>query len=151
MDHRFVKQEDCPCLLELLRMHSKTQNLDEGFTITENDLERELFGSGSAHALFVTDENMNDKIAGFAFFYYTFSTFSGKRILFLEDLYVLPEYRGSGFGRYIMNTLSDIGKREGCAKMEWNCLRSNIPAATFYLSIGAERLSDRTSFRLYLN
>ncbi len=88
------------------------------------------------------------KEAGFALFFHNFSTFLGRAGIHLEDLFVKPEYRGRGYGRAIMRQLASITVERGCGRLEWWCLDWNTPSIDFYLSLGAEPMSDWTIYRV---
>ena len=85
---------------------------------------------------------------GFALWFHTFSTFTGKRGLYLEDIFVLPEHRGHGVGRAILRHLAGRALAEGCVRMEWSVLDWNKPAVDFYRAIGATPMADWTVQRL---
>ena len=85
---------------------------------------------------------------GFALFFHNFSTFLGRAGLYLEDLFVLPEHRGKGYGRAMFRRLAAIARERGCGRMEWWCLDWNAPSIGFYRSLGAEAMSDWTVYRL---
>lgn len=82
------------------------------------------------------------------FFFHNFSTFLGKAGIYLEDLYVRPEYRGKGYGKAILKKLASIAVERGCGRLEWWCLDWNKSSIDFYLSLGAEPMSDWTVYRL---
>lgn len=85
---------------------------------------------------------------GFSLFFHNFSTFLGRAGIYLEDLYVKPEYRGKGFGKALLKKLASIAAQRGCGRLEWWCLDSNRPSIDFYLSLGAEPMSDLTVYRI---
>ena len=85
---------------------------------------------------------------GFALFFHNFSTFLGKAGIYLEDLFVLPEYRGKGYGKAILKQLARIAVERKCGRLEWVCLDWNQPSIDFYLSLGAEPMKDWTVYRL---
>ena len=85
---------------------------------------------------------------GFALFFHNFSTFLGRAGLYLEDLYVKPEYRGQGYGKAILKKLAQIAVERGCGRLEWWCLDWNTPSIGFYKSLGAETMEDWTVYRL---
>ena len=106
-------------------------------------------GTGTEYAeKFLGISIVDEKEAGFALFFHNFSTFLGKPGLYIEDLFILPEYRGRGYGRALIDHLRQIAKDRGCGRVEWWCLDSNEPAIGFYRSIGAEPMSDWTVFRI---
>ena len=85
---------------------------------------------------------------GFALFFHNFSTFLGRAGIYLEDLYVRPEYRGQGFGTAFLNRLAAIAVERGCGRLEWWCLDWNKPSIDFYLGMGAQAMSDWTVYRI---
>jgi GNAT superfamily N-acetyltransferase len=104
-----------------------------------------IFEKKKAEALFAVADG---KEVGFALFFYNFSTFIGRAGIFLEDLFVLPEYRGRGYGKSILKELARIAVERGCGRMEWACLDWNKPSIEFYKSLGAEPLQEWTMYRL---
>ncbi len=114
--------------------------------IATEDLLREwIFEKKKAEVLFVCEE---DKEVGFALFFHNFSTFLGRAGICLEDLFVLPEYRGRGYGKALLKELARITVERGCGRLEWSCLDWNRPSIDFYLSLGAEPMRDWTVYRL---
>jgi GNAT superfamily N-acetyltransferase len=87
------------------------------------------------------------KEVGFALFFHNFSTFLGRAGIYLEDLYVKPEYRGKGYGKGLLKQLAKIAVERGCGRLEWWCLDWNQPSIDFYLSLGAEPMNDWTVYR----
>ncbi|MBR5474781.1 MAG: GNAT family N-acetyltransferase [Lachnospiraceae bacterium] len=112
---------------------------------TEAMLEERLFDKGQAEVIFAMEE---DKEVGFALFFHNFSTFLGKAGLYLEDLYVKPEYRGRGYGKGLLKKLAQIAKERDCGRMEWWCLDWNKPSIDFYKSLGACPMDEWTTYRL---
>ena len=88
------------------------------------------------------------KEVGFALFFHNFSTFLGRAGLYLEDLFVLPEYRGKGYGKQLLKKLASIAVQRKCGRLEWWCLDWNQSSIDFYLSLGAEPMSDWTVYRI---
>ena len=88
------------------------------------------------------------KEVGFALFFHNFSTFLGRAGLYLEDLFVQPEHRGKGYGKQILQKLAAIAVERKCGRLEWWCLDWNQPSIDFYLSLGAEPMSDWTVYRI---
>lgn len=89
-----------------------------------------------------------NKEIGFALFFHNFSTFLGRSGIYLEDLYVKPEYRDHGYGKAILKKLASIAVKRGCGRLEWWCLDWNKPSIDFYLSLGAKPMSDWTVYRI---
>lgn len=98
-----------------------------------------------AEVIFALEDS---KEVGFALFFHNFSTFLGKAGIYLEDLYVRPEYRGKGYGKAILKKLASIAVERGCGRLEWWCLDWNKLSIDFYLSLGAEPMSDWTVYRI---
>ena len=112
---------------------------------TEELLAEQLFDRGNAEVLFALEDG---KEVGFALFFHNFSTFLGRAGLYLEDLYVLPDHRGKGYGKALLHQLARIARERGYGRMEWWCLDWNRPSIDFYLSLGAEPMRDWTVYRL---
>ena len=104
-----------------------------------------VFEKKKAECIFACE---NGKEVGFALFFHNFSTFLGRAGIYLEDLFVLPEYRGKGYGKAILKELARIAVERKCGRLEWWCLDWNKPSIDFYLSLGAEQMSDWTVYRL---
>ena len=118
---------------------------DTPLIATEELLAEQLFDRGNAEVLFALEDG---KEVGFALFFHNFSTFLGRAGLYLEDLYVLPEHRGRGYGKALLRQLARIARERGYGRMEWWCLDWNRPSIDFYLSLGAEPMRDWTVYRL---
>ena len=112
---------------------------------TEELLEQQLFDRHGAEVLFAMEDGRE---VGFALFFHNFSTFLGRAGIYLEDLYVLPEARGKGYGKALLQQLGRIALERGCGRLEWWCLDWNKPSIDFYLSLGAEPMSDWTVYRI---
>jgi GNAT superfamily N-acetyltransferase len=108
-------------------------------------LKQQIVQERRAHVLFAT---LDDVPIGFALYFFNFSTFVGKKGLYLEDLFILPEHRHQGYGKKLFLELTAVAKREGCGRMEWAVLDWNAPSIAFYRSMGAKSLDDWTIFRL---
>ena len=117
----------------------------EEVVATEEMLLYWLFKEKKAEVLFVME---NEKEVGFALFFYNFSTFLGQAGIYLEDLFVLPEYRGKGYGKAILKQLAKLAVERGCGRLEWSCLDWNKPSIDFYLSLGATPMEEWTTYRV---
>lgn len=89
-----------------------------------------------------------DQVVGFALFFHNFSTFLGRAGIYLEDLFVYPQARGYGYGKALLQKLAAIAAERGCGRLEWSCLNWNQPSIEFYLSLGAQPMTDWTTYRL---
>ena len=90
----------------------------------------------------------NGKEIGFALFFHNFSTFLGRAGIYLEDLFVLPQHRGKGYGKGLLTRLAKIAVERGCGRLEWSCLDWNTPSIEFYRSLGAEPMEEWTIYRV---
>ena len=97
-----------------------------------------------AEVIFACEDGME---VGFALFFHHFSTFLGRAGIYLEDLFVLPEYRGKGYGKALLKRLAEITVERGCGRLEWACLDWNQPSIV-YLSLGAAQMDEWTTYRL---
>jgi GNAT superfamily N-acetyltransferase len=137
---------DVPLLLRLIRALAEYERLADAVVATEPDLACALFGERPrARALIAECEG---NAAGFALYFFNFSTFLARAGLYLEDLFVLPERRGRGIGKALLVELARRAEREGCGRMEWAVLEWNETAIRFYRALGAEPLGDWRTFRL---
>jgi GNAT superfamily N-acetyltransferase len=134
---------DVPDLLAMIRALADYEKLSHLVVATEDAVGEALFAARpAAEALIARQLGKNGAAAGFALFFHTFSTFMGRRGLWLEDLYVYPEARGKGLGREFLNTRAGIARARGCARFEWAVLDWNTPAIGFYEAMGATLLPD---------
>jgi GNAT superfamily N-acetyltransferase len=127
---------DVPEILRLIRGLAAYERLLDDLTITEDELRLALFGP-LPHIHVILAE-IEESPIGLALFYYTFSTFKARRNIFLEDLFVEPEHRGSGIGLALMRHLAQRALAENCRRLEWRVLNWNQPAIDFYRRIGAK-------------
>jgi GNAT superfamily N-acetyltransferase len=137
--------EDTPVILSLIRELAEFERLLDQVTATEEQLREALFARRDAEVVLA---RMGDEVAGFALFFHSFSTFLGKRGLYLEDLYVRPKYRGVGCGAALLRHLAGIALDRNCGRFEWSVLDWNQRAIDFYKSLGAEPLDEWTMYRV---
>lgn len=142
---RFAGEEDVGTVLFFIRELAEYEHLAGEVVATEALLREWIFEKGRAEVVFAMAEG---KEVGFALFFHNFSTFLGRSGLYLEDLFVLPKYRGRGYGRAILEHLAFLAAKRGCGRLEWWCLDWNQPSIDFYLSLGAEPMKDWTVYRL---
>lgn len=142
---RKAVREDAALILEFIRGIAKYEKMENEVEATVEMLEEQLFDKGRAEVIFAMEK---DKEVGFALFFHNFSTFVGRAGLYLEDLYVYPEYRGKGYGKALFMELVNIASERRCGRMEWVCLNWNKPSIDFYRSMGAVALDEWTTYRL---
>lgn len=142
---RFAKEGEEGIILAFIEKLAAYEKMQDEVVATEETLHEWLFVKKSAETLFAEYEG---KIIGFALFFHNFSTFVGRSGMYLEDLFVLPEYRGKGFGKKLLEEVARLGVERGCKRMEWACLDWNQPSIDFYLSLGAKPMQEWTIYRL---
>ena len=142
---RGAVRDDVPLILAFIRELAEYEGMLDEVVADEATLETWLFDRHGAEVVFALD---GDVEVGFALYFHNFSTFLGRRGLYLEDLYVRPEWRGRGIGRAILRELARIARARGCGRMEWWCLDWNEPSIGFYRSLGAEAMDEWTVYRL---
>ena len=126
---------DAPAIHALVRELAVYEKLEHLMISTPADFERELFDAGYVIEAIVAKEN--DAAIGFALFFHNFSTFLGRKGLYLEDLYVKPECRGKGYGKALLVRLAQIAVERKCGRFEWSVLDWNTPSIEFYEAMGA--------------
>ena len=143
---REAAEADVPVILWFIRQLAEYERLLHEAVMTEETLRESLFGScRSAEVLLAYDD---DKPVGFAVFFHNFSTFLGKPGLYLEDLFVIPEMRGKGFGKALLSRLAKIACDRNCGRFEWAVLDWNKPSIEFYKKLGAVPMEEWTIFRV---
>jgi GNAT superfamily N-acetyltransferase len=143
---RSAERADVAVILQFIRELAEYEHLSHLVTATERTLLDSLFGPHPGAEVLLAFER--DAPVGFAVFLHNFSTFLGIRGLWLEDIYVKPQFRGRGYGRKLLLHLAHIAHQRGCGRFEWAVLDWNAPAIEFYKSLGAQPLDDWTIFRV---
>ena len=144
-EFRFAERRDTALILQFIKDLAEYEKMADLVVATPEMLEEEIFEKRKAEVLFVME---NGREVGFALFFHNFSTFLGRAGLYLEDLFVLPEFRGKGYGKATLKRLAQIAVERGCGRFEWWCLDWNRPSIDFYLSLGAEPMSEWTTYRV---
>lgn len=137
---------DVPIILDLIRALAEYERLPHEVVATEDGLRSSLFGPMPAAEVVIAE--VGESIAGFALFCHNYSTFLGRRGLWLEDLFVRPACRGQGIGRALLQHLAEVAVARGCGRLEWSVLDWNADAIRFYRSLGAVPMDDWTTFRV---
>ena len=138
--------EDVPLILSLIKALAEYERLADQAVATEADLRESLFGA-KPHAEAILAYAGAEPV-GFAVWFHNYSTFLGRPGLYLEDLFVLPPWRGRGIGRALLRHLARVAVERGCGRMEWSVLDWNAQAIGFYQSIGARPMDEWTVYRL---
>ena len=144
-EYRFAGENDVGTILKFIRLLAAYEHMEDDVIATEEILREWIFEKGKAEVLFAVE---NGREVGFALFCYNFSTFLGRAGIWLEDLFVLPEFRGKGYGKGLLKQLAKIAVERGCGRLEWYCLDWNKPSIDFYRSLGAVPLDEWTTYRL---
>lgn len=145
MEFRYAERKDTALILRFIKELANYEKMLDEVVADEKTLEEWIFDRQKAEVIFLLE---GGKEIGFALFFHNFSTFLGRAGIYLEDLYVQPEYRGKGYGKAILKKLAAIAVERGCGRLEWWCLDWNKPSVDFYLSLGAEPMSDWTVYRI---
>lgn len=145
MTFRFALEDDCPLILNFIRALADYEKMSDQVVATEALLREWIFEKKKAEVLFVCE---GEQAVGFALFFHNFSTFLGRAGIYLEDLFVLPAFRGRGYGKALLRKLAQLAVERGCGRLEWACLDWNRPSIEFYLSLGAAPMNAWTTYRL---
>jgi GNAT superfamily N-acetyltransferase len=137
---RSARPDDVTAIHALMRELAEYEKLTHLFVATPDDVRDALFGPHPAAECLVAERAAG--IVGYALFFHNYSTFLGRRGLYLEDLYVQPSQRGLGLGKALLQQIAGVARERGCARFEWTVLDWNQPAIDFYRSVGATVLPD---------
>ena len=142
---RFATKDDVKLILDFIKSLAEYEKMSDQVVATKELLNEWIFEKNKAEVIFALE---NGKEVGFALFFHNFSTFLGRAGIYLEDLFVMPEYRGKGHGKSLIKELAKITVERGCGRLEWSCLDWNKPSIDFYLSLGAISMEEWTIYRL---
>ncbi|MFQ8705746.1 MAG: GNAT family N-acetyltransferase [Thomasclavelia sp.] len=142
---RYANDNDTTLILSFINELAKYEQMADEVIASEELLNEWLFKKEIAEVIFIME---NKKEIGFALFFHNFSTFLGRGGIYLEDLYVKPEYRGKGYGKAIFKQIAKIAVERNCGRLEWCCLDWNKPSIDFYLSLGAKVMDEWTTYRI---
>ena len=137
--------QDTALILDFICSLAEYEKMSDQVVATEELLREWIFEKKKAEVLFSLEDG---KEVGFALFFHNFSTFLGRSGIYLEDLFVRPEYRGHGHGKALIRELARITVERGCGRLEWCCLDWNQPSIDFYRSLGAIPMEEWTTYRL---
>jgi GNAT superfamily N-acetyltransferase len=141
-----VQRCELPLLLELIRELARFEKLEHEVEARVEDLDQSFFGAKAvAGALFA---RCNQELAGYAIYFFTFSSFIGRAGIWLEDVYVRPAFRKRGLGKALIEAVAKIGMERNCGRFEWTALNWNRPALEFYDKLGAKTLDEWVLLRL---
>jgi GNAT superfamily N-acetyltransferase len=143
---RGAAAKDVPLILSFIRQLADYERLSDQAVMTEDVLRESLFGARPSAEVLLGF--LEEKPVAFAVFFHNFSTFLGRPGLYLEDLFVVPEMRGRGFGRAMLVELARIAIERNCGRFEWAVLDWNEPAIGFYKKLGAVAMDEWTTFRV---
>ena len=137
---------DVPAIVGLIRALAEYERLAHGVVLDEGRLREHLFGPRPFCEALVAEDG--GATVGFALFFHNYSTFLGRPGLYLEDVFVLPEYRGRGHGKALLRAVAGRAVERGCGRLEWSVLDWNTPAIRFYEALGAAPMTEWTTMRL---
>ena len=142
---RTATEKDVALIFEFIRGIAEYEKMTDEVVANEDLLREWIFEKKRAEVIFAMEDGVE---VGFALFFHNFSTFLGRSGIYLEDLFVKPEYRGRGHGKALICELARITVERGCGRLEWCCLDWNTPSIDFYLSLGARQMNEWTTYRL---
>ena len=142
---RAAQPNEVGLVLEFIKKLAVYEKCADEVVADESTLYRSLFEEHSAEVVFAEEDGV---VVGFALFFHNFSTFVGRKGLYLEDLFIVPEKRGKGYGKALLKHLAQLAVERNCGRMEWICLDWNKPALSVYRSIGAIPMDEWTVQRL---
>lgn len=145
MNFRFATINDVDKILEFIKELAEYEKMSDQVVADADLLRKWVFEEEKAEVIFALEDGNE---VGFALFFHNFSTFLGKSGLYLEDLFVKPQYRGKGYGKGLLKELARIAVERDCGRFEWVCLDWNKPSIDLYLSLGAEPLEEWTIYRM---
>ena len=145
LEIRYAKASESGLILDFIKGIAEYELLSDQVATTKEEIHQSIFTEKSAKVIIAFLDNVP---VGFALFFYNFSTFKGRKGLYLEDLFVYKEHRGKGIGKALFDYLLNVAKENNCGRMEWVCLDWNKPAIDFYLSKKAIALSEWTTYRI---
>lgn len=145
LQFRYAERTDTDLILRFIIELARYEGMEREVIATPDLLEEWIFDKRKVEVIFAV---CNGREAGFALFFHNFSTFLGRAGIYLEDLYVLREFRGRGYGKALLKKLAKIAVERGCGRLEWWCLDWNQPSIAFYRSLKAEPMSDWTVYRI---
>ena len=142
---RYAQESDIPKILYFIKELAIYEDMLDDVVATEGLLREWIFEKQKAEVLLAEEDGIP---VGFALFFHNFSTFLGRAGIYLEDLFVMPEHRGKGYGKALLCRLAQITMERGCGRLEWACLDWNKPSIDFYLSLDATPMDQWTVYRL---
>ena len=142
---RYAQESDIPKILYFIKELAIYEDMLDDVVATEGLLREWIFEKQKAEVLLAEEDGIP---VGFALFFHNFSTFLGRAGIYLEDLFVMPEHRGKGYGKALLRRLAQITMERGCGRLEWSCLDWNKPSIDFYLSLDAIPMDQWTVYRL---
>jgi len=145
LSFRFARPDECDVIFDLVRQLADYEQLLDEVVATPELFYEWVFEKKKAEVLFAEADG---DIVGMALFFHNFSTFLGRAGLYLEDLFVKPQYRGRGYGTAILKKLAAIAVERGCGRLEWWCLDWNEPSKKFYTDLGAVPMDEWTTYRI---
>jgi GNAT superfamily N-acetyltransferase len=143
---RWATPDDIPLILEFIRALATFERAPDAVTATAEGLHRDGFGPNPFYYCLIAEHG--GRPAGFAFYFFNYSTWKGRPGIYLEDLFVHPEFRGFGIGKALLKKVAAIAVEKGCQRMQWEVLDWNTPAIDFYRAMGAEFLDEWRNVRL---
>lgn len=140
-----ITETDCEAVITMIRELAAYEKLEDKVTATAEDLRHVVFDEGIAHCFIC---RVNGEDAGYCLYFYNVSTFKCRKGVYIEDIYVRPQFRGMGLGKAMLQNLAVLADEWNCGRLEWMCLDWNTSAQDFYKSLGAEKMEAWELFRI---
>lgn len=142
---RETNSKDSELILSFVKALAEYENMEDCVKATAEDINNSMFIDRRANALIAEENHIP---VGFVLYYFNYSSFIGKAGLYIEDIFIKPEYRGKGYGKEIFKVLSKVAFENKCERIDWVCLNWNEPSLKFYKGIGASKMDEWIIHRL---
>ncbi len=148
LEFRYATREDIDLIYTFIKKLAQYEGMPEAVKASKEMVEDWMFNRKRAEVLFAV---LDEKEIGFSLFYESFAAYVGKGGIFIDDLYIDPEYRGKGYGKQLLSKMASIALERECGRLEWLCLRENTPSMEFYKKIGAKMTDECVVFRMNID
>ena len=145
LEFRYATQDDIDLVYTFIKKLADYEGMPEAVKASKEMIEDWMFTRNKAEVLFAM---IDAKEIGFSLFYESFAAYVGKGGIFIDDLYIEPEYRGKGYGKQLLKKMAEIALERECGRLEWLCLRDNLPSMEFYKRMGAKMTDECVVFRV---
>lgn len=145
LSFRYAKREDVDLIYDFILQLASYEGMPEAVKTSKSMIEDWMFDRNKAEVLFAV---LDGTEIGFSLFYESFAAYVGKGGIFIDDLFICPEFRGKGYGKELLKRMAKIALERECGRLEWLCLRDNIPSMKFYQHMGAKMTDECVVYRV---